>query len=151
MTIVRFLALVVLLNVIRYLVGGLLESWTVGPLVMEAMGASPEVFNTTFTTADWVSSFLYNFVVWLVPVWVYHLARPALAGSDLVASFEIFALQWLLFAAVSGVYMNHYSHPMDFYLWNVVDAVLAFTVVAVANGLLYRPLMGSRAAPRATR
>ena len=33
--------------------------------------------------------------------------------------------------------MNHYSHPKDFYFFNVLDALIVFTIVAVANGLLY--------------
>jgi arginine exporter protein ArgO len=68
--------------------------------------------------------------------------------SDLVASLKTFALGWLFFASVSAIYMNHYSHPKDFYLWNILDAVLAFLIVAVANGLLCRPMMGPYAAPR---
>lgn len=146
MRILRFLALVVLLNIVRYAGGMLVEPWTVMPPLVDAMAASPEVFNTRFTPFDWATSYLYNFGVWLCAAWIFHLARPALKGSDLVASLKAFGLGWLFFACVSAVYMNHYSHPKDFYLWNILDAALVFTIVAVANGLLYRPLMGSYAA-----
>ena len=149
MFVLRFLALVVLLNLVRYFVGGVIEAWTVLPPLFAAMEASSEYFSTRFTTFDWVTSFLYNFGVWLCAAWFFHLARPRLPGSDLVASLQSFALAWLFFASVSGVYMNHYAHPGDFYFWNVLDAVIAFTVVAVANGLLYRWVMGPYAAPKA--
>ncbi len=33
--------------------------------------------------------------------------------------------------------MNHYSHTKAFYLYNILDVLIAYTVVAVANGLLY--------------
>ena len=83
--------------------------------------------------------------MWLTCVWVFHLARPALRGPDIVASLKVFAVMWLMFASVSAVYMNHYSHTRDFYLWNVLDALLVFTLVAVGNGYLYRRFMGAHA------
>lgn len=146
MVVLRFLFLVVLLNVIRYAAGGLIEWWTVMPPLFSAMEAEFGVFNTAFTTFDWATSFLYNFLMWLSAAWIFHLARPALRGSDLVASLKAFGLGWLFFASVSAIYMNHYAHPKDFYAWNVLDGVIAFGVVAVANGLLYRRVMGRHAA-----
>lgn len=146
MLVLRFLILVVLLNLARYLVGGLLEAWTVAPRLFGEMAAHPSYFVQEFGTWDWVTSFTYNFVMWLAAAWFFHLARPSLPGSDLSASLQVFALAWLFFASVSFIYMNHYSHPADFYVWNVLDAVIAFGVVAVANGLLYRRVMGRFAA-----
>lgn len=142
MTFVRFLALVVLLNVVRYLVAGVVEQMLVLPHLFGAMAESPEYFRTEFTTWDWITSYLYNFVMWGVAAWVFHLLRPVLRGGNVVASLKSFALMWLMFAAVSAIYMNHYSHPRDFYLWNILDAVIAFGTVAVANGLLYGRVMG---------
>lgn len=143
MTVLRFLVLVVLLNVVRYLVAGVIEQALVLPHLFGAMAESPEHFRTEFATWDWVTSYLYNFVMWGVAAWVFHLLRPVLRGGDVVASLKSFGLMWLMFAAVSAIYMNHYSHPRDFYLWNILDAVIAFSTVAVANGLLYRHVMGS--------
>ena len=142
MTFVRFLALVVLLNVVRYLVAGVVEQMLVLPHLFGAMAESPEYFRTEFTTWDWITSYLYNFVMWGVAAWEFHLLRPVLRGGNVVASLKSFALMWLMFAAVSAIYMNHYSHPRDFYLWNILDAVIAFGTVAVANGLLYGRVMG---------
>ncbi len=143
MTLVRFLVLVILLNIVRYLVAGVVEQMLVLPHLFGAMAESEEYFRTEFETADWVTSYLYNFVMWAVAAWVFHLLRPVLKGGDVAASLKSFGLMWLMFAAVSAIYMNHYSHPPDFYIWNIVDAVVAFGTVALANGLLYRRVMGA--------
>jgi len=145
-TVLRFLVLVVLLNVVRYLVAGVVEQALVLPHLFGAMAESAEYFRTEFATWDWITSYLYNFVMWGVAAWIFHLLRPVLKGGDVVASLKVFGLMWLMFAAVSAIYMNHYSHPRDFYVWNILDAVIAFGTVAVANGLLYRRVMGPSAA-----
>jgi len=145
-TVLRFLVLVVLLNVVRYLVAGVVEQALVLPHLFGAMAESADYFRTEFATWDWITSYLYNFVMWGVAAWIFHLLRPVLKGGDVVASLKSFGLMWLMFAAVSAIYMNHYSHPRDFYVWNILDAVIAFGTVAVANGLLYRRVMGPSAA-----
>ena len=142
MLIVRFLGLVLLLNVLRYAGGFLFEPYLIYDGLFGAMAENASYFRTEFTTFDWVTSYLYNFLMWLCCVWVFHLARPAIDGSDMIASCKIFAIMWLSFTAVSFIYMNHYAHPREFYFWNVLDALLVFTLVAVGNGLLYRRLMG---------
>ena len=146
MAAIRFLVLVVLLNVIRYVVTPLLETPFVFPRLFAAMEASPEYFNQDFSTWDWVTSYLYNFVMWGTAAGLFHLLRPVLRGGDVTASFKAFGLVWILFAAISGIYMNHYSHPPNFYGWNILDAFLAFGLVALANGILYRRVMGTYAA-----
>ena len=147
--IVRFLGLVLILNVLRYGGGYLFEPYVIFPGLMGAMAESASYFRTQFTTFDWVTSYFYNFVMWLTCVWLFHLLRPALRGSDLAASLKVFGLLWLMFASISAIYMNHYSHPRDFYFWNVFDALLVFTLVAIGNGLLYRRIMGVHARPGA--
>ncbi|MDH3222995.1 MAG: hypothetical protein OEO23_04700 [Gemmatimonadota bacterium] len=146
MTFIRFLVLVVLLNVIRYVVTPLLETPFIFPRLFAAMEASPEYFNQAFSTWDWITSYAYNFVMWGCATWLFHLLRPVLKGGDVTASFKVFGLVWLLFASVSAIYMNHYSHPRNFYGWNILDAFLAFGLVALANGILYRRVMGTAAA-----
>jgi len=146
MAAVRFLTLVVILNLVRYFVTPLLEVPFVFPRLFAAMEASPEYFNQDFTTLDWVTSYAYNFVMWGIATWFFHRLRPVLAGGDVTASFKVFGAAWVMFSAISGIYMNHYSHPSNFYGWNVLDALLAFGLVALANGILYRRVMGSAAA-----
>ncbi len=67
--------------------------------------------------------------------------RPALKGSDFVASFKVFGIMCLFFASISAILMNHYSHPKDFYFWIILDGVLMYALVAACNGLLYRRVM----------
>lgn len=147
MLFVRFLALVVILNILRYVVGGfLIEPFVIFAGLFAAIEASAEYFNTVYGTFDWVTSFFYNFMMWLTCIWVFHLMRPAIKGSDLIASFKVFGIMWLFFASVSAILMNHYSHPKDFYFWIVLDGLLIYALVALGNGLLYRRVMGSHAA-----
>lgn len=141
MRVVRFLALVVVLNFIRYIIGGLVEGPLVLPYLFAEMDANSGYFNAQFQTFDWITSYFYNFVVWLSIVWVFHLVRPVLHGNDVVRSLKVFSIMWLFFASLSAVYMNHYSHPKWFYFWNILDAFVVFPIVAVANGLLYRRFM----------
>jgi hypothetical protein len=123
-----------------------IEPFLIFPGLFGAIEGAAGVFNTSFETVDWVTSYFYNFMVWLVCVWVFHLLRPVLRGGDVLASLKAFGLMWLLFASVSAVYMNHHSHSKAFYAWNIADALLMFTVVAVCNGVLYRRVMGAPAA-----
>ena len=141
-TFLRFLLLVVILNVLRYGIAGLIEGPLIMPSLTGVMEAHPDVFIAEFTTLDWVTSFVYNFVMWLVVVWIYHLAQANLAGSDIVKSLKVFGIAWLFFASVSLIYMNHYGVGREFYHWNILDGVIAYTVVGLANGLLYRRVMG---------
>jgi hypothetical protein len=144
MLLLRFLALVVILNVLRYVIGGfLIEPFTIFSGLSTAMQESASYFNSVFDAFDWATSFFYNFMMWLICVWVFHLLRPVIKGSDLVASFKVFGIMCLFFASISAILMNHYSHPKDFYFWIILDGVLMYALVAAGNGLLYRRVMGS--------
>lgn len=146
MVLMRFLGLVLILNVLRYSGGFLFEPFVIFPGLFGAMEESASYFRNEFTTFDWITSYIFNFLMWMSCTWIFHLARPVIRGSDLVASFKIFGILWLMFASTSAIYMNHYSHPRDFYFWSVFDALLVFALVAAGNGLLYRKIMGPRAA-----
>lgn len=141
----RFLGLVVVLNIIRYVVAGVIEMPLILPPLFKEMEENATYFNTAFATVDWLTSYFYNFIMWLCMTWIFHLARPALHGREMIKSLKVFGLGWLFFASVSAIYMNHYSHPKAFYLWNILDGIVAFGIVAVANGLLYRRMMGIQA------
>lgn len=133
----KLLGLVFLLNIIRYVVGGVLEAYIIMPALFGAMEESRSYFNTDFTLTDWVTSYLYNFLMWLTIVWAFHTTQAGLKGGTIEKSLKVFGFALLFFLSVSAIYMNHYSHPRDFYLWNMLDAVLVFTIVAVSNGMLY--------------
>ena len=149
MLIVRFLGLVLVLNILRYAGGFLFEPFIIFPGLFGAMAENASYFRTEFETFDWVTSYGYNFLMWMCAVWVFHLARPALKGTDLVCSLKVFGVLWLNFAAISAIYMNHYSHSRDFYFWNILDGLLVYALVAVGNGLLYRRILGPFAKPHA--
>ncbi len=143
-TVLKFITLVVILNVIRYLVGGIVE----GPVtsrLFRVMEEHPAVFNNNFTAFDWTTSYFYNFLLWLVATWVFLLLAPHLNGNYVVRSLEVFGLMLLFFVSVSAVYMNHYTHPKSFYFWNCLDAVIVFAIVGVANGLLFPRIFKERA------
>jgi len=140
----RFLLLVIALNLCRYLIGFPLERLFLPKTLFAEMQRHADFFNTAFTTADWVTSYFYNFMMWLACELVFVLMRPALGGSAMLKSFKVYALMWLFFASLSAVYMNHYRVARMFYLYNLLDAVLAFAIVATANGWLYPIFFRSR-------
>ena len=79
---------------------------------------------------------------WLVAAWMYHLAHSAIKGHHVVKSLKIFGLMGLFFISVAAVYMNHYTAEIKtFYLYSMLDAVILFPLVGLANGLLYPRIM----------
>ena len=137
---VKFLVFVLILNVIRYALGGLIEKFLIfGPL-FGAMEKSASCFNTQFSTWDWATSYFYNFMMWFTTAWVFAQMDPVLKGNPVLKSLKVYGLMFLMFASISAIYMNHYRHPKDFYFYNILDALLVFPLVAIANGLLY-PLL----------
>ena len=141
--IVKLLLLVVVLNVVRYVVAGPIEALLIFDRLFGAMDASRSFFNTQFTRWDWITSYFYNFIMWLVAEIVFIIMEPVLIGGAIVKSLKAFGLMNLAFLSISAIYMNHYSHPKTFYLYNMLDSLIAFAVVALANGLIY-PLMFKR-------
>ncbi len=136
----KFLALVVILNIIRYILGWPFERLVIiGPLT-GAMERTSYCFNTHFSSFDWATSFFYNFMMWLTLTWMFAAMHSALSGDPVLKSLKIFGMGYLLFASISAIYMNHYRHPKVFYFYNILDGLLVFPLVAAANGLLY-PLL----------
>ncbi|MBI3006220.1 MAG: hypothetical protein HYY49_12515 [Ignavibacteriales bacterium] len=136
----KFLGLVVALNIIRYTVPMPYELPLAVTPMMEAMSSSASYFNTHFTNVDWITSYFYNFMMWLSFSWLYFYIHGMFKGNHVTKSLKLYAIMLVVFAAISAIYMNHYSHPKDFYIWSIVDAALVFPVVAIGNGLLF-PLM----------
>ncbi len=136
-TLLKFLALVVLLNIIRYVAGYPFESWLIFNGLFGAMSQNPSVFNNQYSTFDWVTSYFYNFIMWLTVTWVFRLLHHSLHGSMILKSLQVFGLMFLFFASTCAILMNHYSHSKAFYFYVTFDGLLVFTLVAIANGLLY--------------
>ena len=137
MLLVRILMHVILLNLVRYFVLGFIEQPIILPYLFRQMELNPQYFNTGFSTLDWVTSYFYNFMMWLVIVWVFHLLQPRLKGNMYLKSLKVFGIMWLFFASISAIYMNHYSHPKAFYVWNIVDALLIYSLLGLVNGCFY--------------
>ena len=135
--ILKLIVLTVMLNLVRYVVIGFVEEVVIFEKLGAAMAASPSYFNLEFTTADWVTSYLYNFVMWLMLTVFFHKTQPFLRGSMILKSLKVYVPTLVVFLSISAIFMNHYSHPKDFYVYIMLDAVLMFPLVAVANGLLY--------------
>lgn len=140
----KFLGLVVILNVVRYVVGEALELRVTSRL-FRVMEAYPSVFNNQSTAADWATSFFYNFMMWLTATLVFALMALGLRRSAIARSLKSFGLMLLFFVSVSAIYMNHYAHSKWFYIWNSLDAVIAFAVVGITNGLLYPRIFNDEA------
>lgn len=137
-TVLKFLLLVVLLNVVRYVVGGPIESVTIMEPMHAVMPEYPEVFDTNFSTTDFTISLGYNFMMWCTATWVFHLTHPVFGGHVVAKSLKVFGLMCMFFVSQAAVYMNHYTDPVKpFYLYSMLDGLIVFTIVGVANGLLY--------------
>ncbi len=142
-TVFKFLLLVVLLNVIRYLIGGMIEQHTIMLPMHQPIAEFPACFNNNFTEYDWGTSFFFNFMLWLAVTWLFHLTWPALQGSFLLRSLTIFGICCLFFISLAAVYMNHYPEGIrTFYRYSILDALILFPLLGVANGLLYPLLFG---------
>lgn len=137
----KFILLVVMLNIIRYVIGLPLEMLFIFDGLMGTMADNASYFNTNFTTLDWITSYCYNFMMWLTCVWIFDRMHPAFTGSWMAKSLKIFSVTWLFFVSVSAIYMNHYSHTKMFYVYNIGDSLIVFTLVAIANGFLYPKLI----------
>lgn len=134
----KFIFLVFLLNVIRYVIGGPIEAVVLMEPMHAVMPQYPEVFDTDFSNADFAVSLFYNFMMWLTATWVFYLAHPSLKGGFIVKSLKVFGLMGLFFISLAAVYMNHYTADIKtFYLYSMLDAAILFPLVGMANGLLF--------------
>lgn len=136
-TFLKFLGLVVILNIIRYTIPLPAEMPLAATPMWQVMEKNPSYFNMNFTTLDWLTSYFYNFMMWLDFTWIYFYLHRSFKGDHIIKSLKLYGIMFLLFASISGIYMNHYSHPKDFYFWSIVDAAVVFPVVALANGLVF--------------
>lgn len=137
-TTAKLAGLVVLLNIVRYTAGGYLEGLTIMEPMHRPLPLFPEAFDQDFTTTDFMISLVYNYAMWFVAAVVFHLLNPVLRGPILVRSLKSYLLMATFFCALAAVYMNHFVAGIrPFYYWSMVDALIVFTVVALANALLY--------------
>ena len=142
----RLIILVLLLNIIWYLVGGPIEAVTVMEPMHRIMPQYPDVFNNNFTTTDFAISLFYNFMLWFTVELVFHWLHPVLRGPIWLRSLKCYMLMALFFCSLAAIYMNHYSDQIKpFYLWSMVDALILFPLIGLANGILYPRFFRTRA------
>lgn len=140
-TVLKFLGLVLLLNIVRYFIGGPIEALVLMEEMHAVIPQYPEVFDTDFSTRNFIISLFYNFMMWLTATWVFYIAHPQVKGNFIIKSLKIFGLMGLFFVSLAAVYMNHYTADIKtFYLYSMLDAVILFPLVGVANGLLFPKL-----------
>ncbi|MGN8226303.1 hypothetical protein [Gracilimonas sp. BCB1] len=134
----KFLGLVFILNLVRYLIGGPIEAVVLMEPMHAVLPQYPEVFDNDFSSTDFAISLFYNFMMWLTATWVFYIAHPQVKGSYIMKSLKIFALMGLFFVSLAAIYMNHYTSDIKvFYLYSMLDAVILFPLVGLANGLLF--------------
>lgn len=137
-TFLKLIVLTLLLNLVRYFVGGPIEAVTIMEPMHKVMPMFPDVFDNDFATADFVRSLFYNYVMWFAAALGFHLMVPSLKGHIFVKSFAGYGVMCLFFIGLAAVYMNHYVDSVKtFYVWSMIDALIVFSVVAAANALLY--------------
>ena len=145
-TIGKLAGLVLLLNVIRYLVGMPLEAITILEPMHRMMPLHPEVFDVDFTSTDFTSSLFYNCMLWFWATVVFHLMHPMLQGPLWLRSVKSYLIMAAFFCSLAAVYMNHYTVEVKpFYFWSMVDALILFPLVGLANAVLYPRFFSSGA------
>lgn len=84
---------------------------------------------------------------------VLKVVLPVLRGPLWVRSLKSYGLMAAFFISLAAVYMNHYAAAVKpFYFWSMVDALILFPLVGLANAVIYPWFFRERAmAARATR
>jgi hypothetical protein len=137
-TIGRLALLVLLLNVIRYLVGGPLEAVTIMEPMHRVMPLYPDVFDTDFTSTDFTISLIYNYMMWFWATVAFHFMHPRLSGPMWVRSLKSYLIMAAFFWSLAAVYMNHYVADIKpFYFWSMIDALILFPLIGLANAIFY--------------
>ncbi|REJ79359.1 MAG: hypothetical protein DWQ47_01060 [Acidobacteria bacterium] len=137
-TVLKLIGLVIVLNLVRYFVGGPIEGFTIMEPMHRVMPMYPNTFDNDFTSADFAISLVYNYLMWFWAAVVFHLIHPQLKGPFWWKSLQGYWLMGLFFCSLAAVYMNHYVDAIKpFFIWSMVDAAIVFTVVGFANALFY--------------
>ncbi len=144
--VLKFILLVVFLTAVRYVVGGPLEKLLIADRLTATMEREYGFFNWQPSSIVWATSYFYSFMIWFLVSLVYVKIYPMVHGHPIWKSLKVYGVMFLYFATVSAMYMNQYSHSSDFYLYNILDRMIIFPLVAVANGLLHPRLFRDAAA-----
>lgn len=149
--ILKVFLLVFLLNSVRYAVGWPLERLFMREKLHAAMQDAGDIFNLQPTPWNWAAFFFVNFLIWFLITVVYVKIEPVVHGHPIRKSLKVYGVMFLFFVAISALYMNQYNHPGDFYVYHILDGMLIFPLVAVANGLIHPRLFRLPGAPKHVR
>lgn len=138
----KFLLLVIILNVIRYTLLVPIEAMLIFDWHDRVLKGA-DYFNYDFSTIDWATSFFYNFMMWFIITYIFSVAHPILKGNMIISSLKVYGMMYLFFVFISAVYMNHYQDK-EFHIIIILDGLITFSMLAVANGLIY-PLIFKKA------
>ena len=144
--ILKFLLLVFLLNSVCYAIGWPLERLLIQERLSAVIEGSPEIFNVVNSPWEWAVYFFANFMAWFMISVIYVKIEPQVHGHPIRKSLKVYGVMFLYFVAISAAYMNQYNHPSDFYVWNILDRMLIFPIMAVTNGLIHPRLFHGAAA-----
>jgi hypothetical protein len=132
----KLLLYTLILNVLRYFPGSILEQYTIMGPMHAPMEQFPDCFG--FRPEDFPTSLIYNFMLWFSVVILFHWAHRHLNGAMWVKSLQVFGICCLFFVSLAAVYMNHYTEGMrPFYRYSMLDALILFAFLGLINGFLY--------------
>jgi hypothetical protein len=135
--ILKTILLAVLLTAVRYAIGLPVEWFLIYDKLNSVMTQGRELFNVEFTPIEQLYSVAYNFLGWLLITILYVKIEPIVHGHPIRKSLKVYGVMYMYFVSVSAIYMLRYNHPSDFYLFMMLDRLLLFPIVAVANGILH--------------
>ncbi len=145
MAFIKLVVLTLFLNIVRYVIGIPIEAGTIMEPMHRIMPLYPDVFDNDFTGRDFAISLGYNFMLWFSAVLAFHAAQPALAGPTWLRSLKMFGIMALFYCSLAAVYMNHFVDAVKpFWFWSMIDALIIFPLLGIANALLYPRLFPRR-------
>ncbi|MEQ9593772.1 MAG: hypothetical protein RLN86_14295 [Cyclobacteriaceae bacterium] len=136
MEFLKLLAYTLILNILRYFPGSWIETYTIFESMHRPMAEFPDCFG--FTDADFPSSLLYNFMMWLSVTSIFHVGHASIKGSLLFKSLVFYGLCCMFFISLAAIYMNHFTAGIRvFYMYSILDGLILFTFLGFVNSILY--------------
>jgi hypothetical protein len=135
--ILKFSFLLALLCAVRFAIGWPLERLLLHERLTSVIETNYDLFNWQFTTWNWFVHFFLDFMTWFLITLLYVKIEPVVHGHPIRKSLKVYGVMFLFFSTSSAVYMNQYSRTGEFFLYTILDRLLLFGILAVANGLIH--------------
>ena len=99
----------------------------------QRMKEYPDCFG--FKQSDLPTSYLYDFILWLSVVVIYH---DEIKGKMVFRSFKIFGICCVFFIGLTAVHMIHFKNGIrTFFVYRMIDALILFKFLGIPNRFLY--------------